>query len=125
MSALVAGFCHFVAEQVQQEDIDKSLKEKQAKTHSFERINFTGSGARLGHTVKINFEGKYAEGANAGQTVKGTKATMFELELKERNDEPWKTIVAEIIKAGMGQEESKSFVVTFPLDYKAKPLAGV
>lgn len=75
--------------------------------------------------VKIDFEGKYAEGPQAGQPVKGTKAAGYELELKEREDEPWRTIVNEIKVAGMGQEESKTFLVQFPEDYKAKALAGV
>eukprot|EP00475_Leptophrys_vorax_P025161 TRINITY_DN35177_c0_g1_i2.p1 TRINITY_DN35177_c0_g1~~TRINITY_DN35177_c0_g1_i2.p1 ORF type:complete len:371 (-),score=39.31 TRINITY_DN35177_c0_g1_i2:45-1043(-) len=107
------------------EDVEKALSAKLAKTHEFERINFTGSGAKLGHTVRINFEGKYADGPQAGQLVKGTKAAGYELELKTRDDEPWRTIVDEIVKKGMGQEESKTFIVKFPADYKAKPLAGV
>lgn len=110
---------------VSQESVEQALKEKEKKTHVVERINFTGSGAKLGHTVKINFEGKYVGGPQAGQLIKGTKAANFELELKERDDEPWKTFVTEITKAGMGQEESKTFQLTFPSDYKAKTLANV
>ncbi|CAI5471414.1 unnamed protein product [Closterium sp. Yama58-4] len=110
---------------VAQETVDKALKAKLEKTHEFERTNFTGSGAKLGHTVKINFEGKYADGPQAGQVVKGTKAAGYELHLAARDDEPWKTFVEQIVKQGMGQEESKTFVLTFPADYKAKALAGV
>ena len=53
-----------------------------SKTHQFERINFTGSGARLGHTVKVDISGKYLGGERAGMPIPGTTATMFELELK-------------------------------------------
>lgn len=107
------------------EEIEKALATKTAKTSTLERINFTGSGAKIGHTVRCSFEGKYADGPNRGQLVKGTKAANYELELKERDDEPWRSFVQEITKAGMGQEESKSFEMTFPADYKAKALAGV
>lgn len=32
-------------------ELAKALQERQARTHQFERINFTGTGASLGHTV--------------------------------------------------------------------------
>lgn len=113
------------APKVTPEEIEKALKDKIEKKFVLKRINFTGSGAKIGHTVKIRFEGKYLEGANKGQVIKGTKSDSYELELKEREDEPWKTFVHEITKAGMGQEESKTFQLQFPGDYKAKTLAGV
>eukprot|EP00897_Mesotaenium_endlicherianum_P007604 jgi/Mesen1/6872/ME000352S05934 len=105
--------------------VEKTLAAKVAKTSTIERVNFTGSGAKIGHTIRIDFEGKYADGPNAGQTIKGTKAANYELELKERDDEPWKSFVKSITEAGMGQEESKTFSVVFPADYKAKALANV
>lgn len=110
---------------VSAEEVDKALTAKAAKTSVLERVNFTGSGAKIGHTVRCSFEGKHADGPSRGQLIKGTKAANYELELKERDDEPWSSFVREITKAGMGQEESKSFDMTFPADYKAKALAGV
>eukprot|EP00271_Cylindrocystis_brebissonii_P013009 TRINITY_DN32550_c0_g1_i1.p1 TRINITY_DN32550_c0_g1~~TRINITY_DN32550_c0_g1_i1.p1 ORF type:complete len:358 (+),score=60.98 TRINITY_DN32550_c0_g1_i1:58-1074(+) len=107
------------------EDVDKALKAKVDQKFTLQRVNFTGSGAKLGHTVKLRFEGKYAEGPNAGQLIKGTKSDNYELDLKERDDEPWSTFVKQIVKAGMGQEESKSFQLQFPADYKAAALAGI
>ncbi|CAI5472342.1 unnamed protein product [Closterium sp. Yama58-4] len=126
---LRSSACLFRSSQVAQEAVDKALKAKLEKTHEFERTNFTGTGAKLSHTgcaqVKINFEGKYAEGPQAGQVLKGTKATGYELHLAARDNEPWKTFVEQIVKQGMGQEESKTFVLAFPADYKAKALAGI
>ncbi|GBG71860.1 hypothetical protein CBR_g10798 [Chara braunii] len=111
--------------EVTDEEVERAFKEKREKTHEFERINFTGSGAKLGHTVKINFEGKYAEGPKSGQLIQGTKADMYDLELKERPDYPWKRFVEEITGTGMGQEESKTFMVVFPPDFKAPHLRNV
>ncbi|GAQ84143.1 hypothetical protein KFL_001770290 [Klebsormidium nitens] len=111
--------------EVSNDEIEKALKAKLGKTYDFERINFTGSGAKIGHMVKVSFEGKYSDGPNAGQLIRGTKADFFELELQPREDDPWKTFVEQIVKNGMGQEESKSFTLTFPADYKAVPLRNV
>jgi FKBP-type peptidyl-prolyl cis-trans isomerase (trigger factor) len=111
--------------EVSNDEIEKALKAKLGKTYDFERINFTGSGAKIGHMVKISFAGKYADGPNEGQLIKGTKADFFQLELQPREDDPWKTFVEQIVKNGMGQEESKTFTLTFPADYKAAPLRNV
>ena len=61
------------------EDAEQKLA---STTHKFERINFTGSGAKLGHTVIVDISGKYLGGENAGMPIPGTTASMFELELK-------------------------------------------
>lgn len=36
--------------------------------------------------VKVSFEGKYSDGPNAGQLIRGTKADFFELELQVSAD---------------------------------------
>jgi len=105
--------------------VDAELKKKLAATYKLNRVNFTGSGAKMGHTVKINMEGKFADGPKAGQTVPGTSANMFELELSEGKTGIWKDFVSEIVSKGMGQEEQKSFVVTFPSDYAKEQLRDV
>jgi len=105
--------------------IDAALAKKKAKKTKFERINFTGSGARLGMTLIIEMEGKYAEGhAKAKQSIPGTKMTGFELELKDDQPQPWSQFVTAIIEKGMGQMEEKTFGVTFPEDYKKEAFAG-
>eukprot|EP00282_Hemiselmis_andersenii_P011804 CAMPEP_0114152780 /NCGR_PEP_ID=MMETSP0043_2-20121206/23997_1 /TAXON_ID=464988 /ORGANISM="Hemiselmis andersenii, Strain CCMP644" /LENGTH=202 /DNA_ID=CAMNT_0001247757 /DNA_START=9 /DNA_END=615 /DNA_ORIENTATION=+ len=48
---------------------------------------------------------------------------MYELELKGDHKEPWSTFT-ENIAVGMGQDEMKSFVVTFPDDYAVPALVG-
>eukprot|EP00899_Mesostigma_viride_P016097 jgi/Mesvir1/24489/Mv21844-RA.1 len=101
--------------------VDKALEAKQKKTHDFKRINFTGSGAKLGLAVVCDFEGVFAD---TGKPIPGTKAAGYELDLVERPDEPWKSFVEQIVVKGMGQEETKSFEVTFPDDFKAPPLRG-
>jgi len=105
--------------------VDAALKKKQATTSKFERINFTGSGARMGLTVKIEMEARYPAGhAKAGQMVPGTKMAGYKLELKESQPEPWRQFVAAVISKGMGQMEQKTFPVTFPEDYPKKDFAG-
>jgi len=96
-----------------------------AKTHKFERINFTGSGAKLGHTVKVDISGKYLGGDNEGMPIPGTTAQMFELELREGQPEPWNAFVTAIVENGMGQEEAKSFAYRFPSNFKAEALRDV
>ena len=44
----------------------QALQSKLSKTHEFERTNFTGSGARLGHTVRVG-EGGGQAGRRAGR----------------------------------------------------------
>lgn len=105
--------------------VDAELKKKMETTYKLNRVNFTGSGAKMGHTVKIDMEGKYAEGPQAGQSVPGTTANMFELELTEGKTGIWKDFVSEIVSKGMGQMESKTFVVTFPSDYPKEQLRDV
>mmetsp|Transcript_33275 Transcript_33275/g.95757 ORF Transcript_33275/g.95757 Transcript_33275/m.95757 type:complete len:327 (-) Transcript_33275:208-1188(-) len=105
--------------------IDAALVKKKATTTKFERINFTGSGAKLGHTVVIEMEAKRGEGhPQRGAPIPGTKMKGYQLELKESQPDPWRQFVAAIIKAGMGQMESKTFPVSFPADYKKADFAG-
>lgn len=106
--------------------IDASLKKKKATTSKFERINFTGSGARMGLTVKIEMEARYQQGhEKASQVVPGTKMASYALELKESQPDPWKQFVTAIVSKGMGQMEQKTFPVTFPEDYPKKDFAGL
>ncbi|CAE8697383.1 unnamed protein product, partial [Polarella glacialis] len=64
--------------------IDAAFQKKKAKKTEFVRINFTGSGARLGLTVIIDFEGKRGAGhPERGMPIPGTKMTGHQLELKE------------------------------------------
>lgn len=105
--------------------VDKALATKKATTTKFERINFTGSGAKKGHTVNIEMEAKYGRGdPKQGLPVPGTKVKGFKLELKDAQPEPWKQFVSAIVEKGMGQMEQKSFPVTFPGDYKKADFAG-
>jgi len=116
---------HVEATEVDEAAVDAELEKKKKATYKLNRVNFTGSGAKMGHTVKINMEGKFADGPKAGQSVPGTKANMFELELTEGKTGIFAQFVEEIVSKGMGQEESKSFVVTFPGDYPKEQLRGV
>lgn len=110
---------------VSEASVDKAFEKKKATTSKFERINFTGSGARMGLTVVIEMEARYPAGhAKAGQLVPGTKMAGFKLELKEDQPEPWKQFVAAVVSKGMGQMEQKTFPVTFPADYKKGDFAG-
>jgi len=105
--------------------VDAALKKKQATTSKFERINFTGSGARMGLTARIEMEARYAAGhEKAGQLVPGTKMADYKLELKEGQPEPRKQFVAAVVAKGMGQMEQKTFPVTFPEDYSKADFAG-
>eukprot|EP00898_Chlorokybus_atmophyticus_P003907 jgi/Chlat1/4517/Chrsp29S04446 len=110
---------------VDQAEVDKALKAKQDKKYNLVRVNFTGSGAKIGHTVKVSFKGVYAEGEKAGQEIPGTKANMYELDIQERTDEPWRSFVENIVQKGMGQEETKTFTMQFPSDFKAPALRNM
>jgi FKBP-type peptidyl-prolyl cis-trans isomerase (trigger factor) len=106
--------------------VDSALAKKKAKKTKFERINFTGSGARMGLTVVIEMEAKYAGShPKAGLPIPGTKMKRFELELKEDQPEPWRQFVAAIVEKGMGQMEQKTFPVSFPEDYRKADFAGL
>mmetsp|Transcript_3259 Transcript_3259/g.4437 ORF Transcript_3259/g.4437 Transcript_3259/m.4437 type:complete len:338 (-) Transcript_3259:242-1255(-) len=110
---------------VSEEEVDALYKKQSEATYKLKRINFTSGGAKIGHTVKINFEGVYVDGPKSGQGIPGTKAKMFELDLVEGKPLPWSAFVSNIVAQGMGQEESKSFVASFPEDYAAKAMRGV
>lgn len=110
---------------VKEASIDAALAKKKATTSKFERINFTGSGARMGMTVAIEMEARYpAEHAKAGMPVPGTKMADYKLELKEEQPEPWRQFVKAVVEQGMGQMEQKTFPVSFPADYKKGDFAG-
>lgn len=111
---------------VPETSIDSALAKKKATKTKFVRINFTGSGARLGLTVLIEMEAKYAEGhPKFKQPIPGTKINGYELELREDQPEPWRQFVKAIVERGMGQMEQKTFAVTFPEDYRKKDFAGM
>jgi len=110
---------------VKDEAVEAALQKRRTTTRKFERINFTGSGARLGLTVKVEMDAKWSAGhPEAGQPIKGTKMSGFELELKEDQPEPWRQFVKAIVEKGMGQMEQKTFAVSFPADYKKADFAG-
>lgn len=110
---------------VTDEAVDAALKKRKSTTNKFERINFTGSGARLGLTVKIDMEAKWGAGhAEKGMPIKGTKMAGYVLELTETQPEPWRQFVTAITERGMGQMEQKTFAVSFPEDYAKKDFAG-
>jgi len=105
--------------------VDKAFAKKKATKFKFERINFTGSGARLGHTVVIDFEGKRGgDHPERGAPIPGTKMKGHQLELKDTQPDPWRQFVTAITEAGMGQMESKTFAVSFPADYRKADFAG-
>lgn len=106
--------------------VTTAFEKRKAKTSNFVRVDFTGSGARLGHTVLVDMEAKYGAGhREKGATIPGTKMIGFQLELKEDQPEPWKQFVAAITSRGMGQMEQKTFPVSFPQDYRKAEFAGV
>mmetsp|Transcript_85747 Transcript_85747/g.239773 ORF Transcript_85747/g.239773 Transcript_85747/m.239773 type:complete len:350 (-) Transcript_85747:208-1257(-) len=105
--------------------IDAALAKKQSQKTRFERINFTGSGARLGLTVLIDMEAKHPVGhPDQGMPIPGTKLKGYALELKEGQPEPWRQFVVAITERGMGQMEEKTFAVSFPEDYRKPAFAG-
>mmetsp|Transcript_19341 Transcript_19341/g.42194 ORF Transcript_19341/g.42194 Transcript_19341/m.42194 type:complete len:324 (-) Transcript_19341:63-1034(-) len=105
--------------------IDAALTKKKARKSEFVRINFTGSGARLGLTVIIEMEARRGQGhPDKGASIPGTKMKDFQLELKEDQPEPWRQFVDAIVSRGMGQMEQKTFPVTFPADYRKADFAG-
>lgn len=123
-----------IAVSVERVKVDEAAIEKalaaNAKTSELISPRFAegAGGARMGHTVVINFDGAYASGGAQGyakgQAIPGTKASMFELDLKEGHKLPFSAFVP-AIAAGMGQDELKAVQVSFPDDYASDKLAGV
>lgn len=111
---------------VSDEEVERLVKEETTKTHELVRVNFTGSGAKMGlHTVLIDIEGRFASGEDKGKPIPGTKKENHQLELTEDLSFPWGVFAKKIVEKGMGQEEQKTFRVVFPEDFKAPSLRGV
>eukprot|EP00793_Prasinoderma_coloniale_P002056 PRCOL_00002564-RA len=97
-----------------------------AKEFELVRVNFTGSGAAMGHTVKLEMSATFGPGhQHAGQPVPGMTVDDLSVDLKTSNPFPLNHFVQAIVEAGMGQMESKTFPVAFPDDYQSERLRGV
>ena len=106
--------------------VDAELEEEMAKEFELVRVNFTGSGAAMGHTVKLEMSATFGPGhPHAGQPVPGMTVDDLSVDLKTSNPFPLNHFVQAIVEAGMGQMESKTFPVAFPDDYQSERLRGV
>jgi len=122
-----AGAIRVAAERaaaLDEEALEAEVQEELDRTHELVRVNFTGSGASLGHTVQLEMKACYADGELKNQPVPGLTADIS-LDLQEGNPFPLNIFTEQIVEQGMGQMESKTFGVTFPSDWKSERLQNV